>query len=82
MKQFIEATAVRIGTVIQNVCANVDCEVVSLPGGSLIAVLLWLYAIAIAHLSFDRARIQIMSFAFSSKLVAPLDSPDAIPFSP
>jgi hypothetical protein len=46
MKQFIEVTAVRIGAVIQYACANVDFEVVSLPGGSLIAVLLWLYAIA------------------------------------
>jgi hypothetical protein len=46
MKQFIELTAAQIGAVIQNVCANVDFEIVSLPGGSLIAVLLWLYAIA------------------------------------
>jgi len=43
MKQFIEVT-VRIGAVIQDVCANVDFEVVSLPGGSLIAVLLALYS--------------------------------------
>ena len=47
MKQFIESGAVRIGVAIQNVCANVDFEVLSLPGGSLIAVLLWLYATAI-----------------------------------
>jgi hypothetical protein len=44
MKQFIELGAVRIGAAIQNVCAKVDFEVLSLPGGSLIAVLLWLYA--------------------------------------
>jgi hypothetical protein len=48
MKQFIEVTAMRIGVVIQNVCANVDFEVMSLPGGSLIAVLLCLYAIAMS----------------------------------
>jgi len=47
MKQSIEVTAVRVGAAIQYVCANVDFEVVSLPGGSLIAVLLWLYTIAI-----------------------------------
>jgi len=46
MKQFTDLGAVRIGAAIQNVCANVDFEVLSLPGGSLIAVLLLLYATA------------------------------------
>jgi hypothetical protein len=46
MKQFIEFGAVWIGAALQDVCANVDFEVLSLPGGSLIAVLLWLYATA------------------------------------
>ena len=46
MKQLIESGAVRIGAAIQNVCANVDFDVLSLPGGSLIAVLLWFYASA------------------------------------
>jgi hypothetical protein len=44
MKPFIELGA-RVAAVIQNVCANVDFDVVSLPGGSLIAILLWLYAL-------------------------------------
>jgi hypothetical protein len=44
MKWFIELSAVRMGAAIQNVCANVDFDVLSLPGGSLIAVFLWLYA--------------------------------------
>lgn len=44
MKQLIEFGAVLIGAAIQNVCANVDFDVLSLPGGSLIAVVLWLYA--------------------------------------
>jgi hypothetical protein len=44
MKPFIEFGA-RIGAVIQNVCANVDFDVVSLPGGSLIAILVWLCAL-------------------------------------
>jgi hypothetical protein len=43
MKWFIELGAVRMGAAIQNVCANVDFGVLSLPGGSLIAVFLWLY---------------------------------------
>jgi hypothetical protein len=46
MKQFIESGAGRMGAAIQNVWANVDFEVLSLPGGSLIAVLLWFYAAA------------------------------------
>jgi len=46
MKQFIEFGAVWIGTVIHNIAAEIDFEVLSLPGGSLIAVLLWIYASA------------------------------------
>jgi hypothetical protein len=57
LKQFIELGAVRMGAAIQNVCANVDFEVLSLPGGSLIAVLLWLYATAIG--SIGRATTQV-----------------------
>ena len=48
MKQFIELGALRIGAAIQNVGATVDFEVLSLPGGSLVAILLWLHAIAMA----------------------------------
>ena len=44
MKQLIEFGAARIGAVIQDLSTNVDLEIISLPGGSLIAVLLWLYA--------------------------------------
>jgi hypothetical protein len=47
MKQFIDVTAARISALIQYACASVDLEVVSLPGGSLIAVLLCLYAVAL-----------------------------------
>jgi hypothetical protein len=50
MKQFIESGAVWIGVAIQNDCANVDFEVLSLPGGSLIAVLLWFHATAIGSI--------------------------------
>jgi hypothetical protein len=51
MNEFIESGAVRIGAVIENVSANVDFEVLSLPGGCLIAVLLWLYAAAMGRTS-------------------------------
>jgi hypothetical protein len=43
-RQLIESGAVRIGAAIHNVSANIDFEVLSLPGGSLIAVLLWVFA--------------------------------------
>jgi len=46
MKQFIESCAAQIGAAVQNVGATVDFEVLSLPGGSVIAILLWSYATA------------------------------------
>jgi len=46
MKQFIEFGAGWIGAAIHGVVANTDFEVLSLPGGSLIAVFLWIYASA------------------------------------
>lgn len=66
MKQFIEVTAMRIGAVIQNVCANVEFEVMSLPGGSLIAVLLCLYAIAMS--SIRRAATEIRTSGIRPKV--------------
>jgi len=57
MKQLIELGAVRIGAAIQNVYANVDFDVLSLPGGSLIAALLWLYARAAS--SMRRATMRV-----------------------
>jgi hypothetical protein len=51
MKQFIELGAARMGVAIRSVCASVDFEVLSLPGGSLIAVLLWFYATATRYAS-------------------------------
>jgi hypothetical protein len=44
MKQLIESGAARIAAGIQRVGENFDFEVLSLPGGSVIAALLWLYA--------------------------------------
>jgi hypothetical protein len=57
MKQLIELGAVRIGAAIQNVYANVDFDVLSLPGGSLIAAVLWLYARAAS--SVRRATMRV-----------------------
>jgi hypothetical protein len=50
MKQFIQLGATQIGAAIQNISENVDFEIVSLPGGSLVAVLLSLYAIAMGSI--------------------------------
>jgi uncharacterized BrkB/YihY/UPF0761 family membrane protein len=58
MKQFIELGAVWIGAAIQNFCASVDFEVLSLPGGSLIAVLLWLYATVMVFIRGAAAQVR------------------------
>lgn len=49
MKQFIEFGAGWIGAVIHNIVVKTDFEVLSLPGGSLIAILLWIYASAMGR---------------------------------
>ena len=41
---FIESNAGRIAARIQSIGGSFDPEVLSLPGGSIIAVLMWLYA--------------------------------------
>ena len=51
MKRLIESGVVRIGAAIHGLYANVDLEVLSLPGGSLIAVVLWLYAIGLGSIA-------------------------------
>jgi hypothetical protein len=43
MNHFIESSASRIAAGIQTIGASFDPEVLSLPGGSVIAVCLWLY---------------------------------------
>jgi hypothetical protein len=50
MKQVIEVTALRVGALLKDICAQVDFEVVSLPGGSLIAIFFSLYAIAMGSI--------------------------------
>jgi len=44
MLNFIESNAGRIATRIQSIGAGFDPEVLSLPGGSVIALLLWIYS--------------------------------------
>ena len=44
MKKQIESYAARIAASLQNVSADMDPEILQLPGGSVIATLLWLYA--------------------------------------
>ena len=44
MNHFIESSTSRIAAGIQTVGASFDPEVLSLPGGTLIALCLWLYA--------------------------------------
>jgi hypothetical protein len=66
MKHFIELGAVRMGAVIQNACATIDAEVLTLPGGCLIAVLLWLSATAKGSMRRTAAQVR----AFGSKIDA------------
>ena len=47
MKQLMEWAATRIAVASQAAAANVDFEVLSLPGGSLFAAVLWLWATAV-----------------------------------
>jgi hypothetical protein len=44
MKEQLESYAARIAARIQHVSADMDPEILQLPGGSIIAALLWLYA--------------------------------------
>jgi hypothetical protein len=44
MMNFIESNAGRIAARIQSIGSSLDPEVLSLPGGSIIAIVLWLYA--------------------------------------
>jgi hypothetical protein len=44
MHHAIDSAAVRIRAAIHNAAANIDFEILSLPGGSLIAIVLWLFA--------------------------------------
>jgi hypothetical protein len=51
MKRLIESGVVRMRAAIHSLYANVDLEVLSLPGGSLIAVILWLCGIGLGSIA-------------------------------
>jgi hypothetical protein len=44
MMNFIESSAGRIATRLQSIGAGFDPEVLALPGGSVIALAMWIYA--------------------------------------
>jgi hypothetical protein len=56
MKQLTESGAAWICAIVQDICAHIGFDVVSLPGGSVIAILLSLHAIAMG--SVRRAATQ------------------------
>jgi hypothetical protein len=51
----IESAAARIRAAIHN-AAKIDFEILSLPGGSLIAIVLWLYTSAMSFIGRTAAR--------------------------
>ena len=55
MSNFIESSAGRIAARMQSIGANFDPEILSLPGGSVMAVLLWAYATTMLTLTRDKA---------------------------
>jgi hypothetical protein len=59
MLNFIESSAGRIATRIQSIGAGFDPEVLALPGGSVIALLLWAYSGVAVSLSRTAARPKI-----------------------
>jgi hypothetical protein len=56
MKEQLESYAAWVATRIQNVGADFDPEVLSWPGGSLIATFLWVYARGTTALKFVARR--------------------------
>jgi hypothetical protein len=48
MRELIESGAARLAAGIHRAGANFDFEVLALPGGSVLALLLWLYASTLA----------------------------------
>jgi hypothetical protein len=72
VKQLIESGAARIAVGMHSVGAKFDFELLSLPGGSLIAVLFWLYASTMATVTRgtrnpERPRTPLPSVARDSK---------------
>ena len=56
MMNLIESSAGRIAAKIQGLATHFDAEILSLPGGSIMAVLLWAYAHALRFKGQPRLR--------------------------
>jgi len=56
MINFIASSAGRIAARIQSIGGSFDPEVLSLPGGSIIAVCLWLYSSSVVSMKRGAAR--------------------------
>ncbi len=56
MSNLVQSNAGRIAARIQSLGANFDPEILSLPGGSIIAVLIWAYASMAMILKHDRQK--------------------------
>lgn len=69
MMDFIESSAGRIADRIQNIGASFDPEVLSLPGGSVIALALWAYG-GISHSMRSAARRAAVGAAPPAELPA------------
>lgn len=75
MLNFIESSAGRIAARLQSIGGGFDPEVLSLPGGSVIAVFLWLYASAMVGLHRTSRRpavpIAVVPMPAAPRLAAP-----------
>lgn len=49
MKAFINSNTARLVSLLQGLYANCDLETLSLPGGSLIVIISWIYASTAAY---------------------------------
>jgi hypothetical protein len=55
MINFIESSAGRIAARVQRIGAHFDPDILSLPGGSIMAVVLWAYANTVLNLRRSKA---------------------------
>jgi cytochrome c553 len=72
MLNFIESNAGRIATRIQSIGAGFDPEVLALPGGSVIALLLWAYSGVTVSLNRTAARAQASPQPTVARAAAPV----------
>ena len=68
MSRSIESAAARIGTAVHIAVAKIDVDMLSLPGGSLIAIALWLYTSALGSGNDRRVREKSVALGYTSDL--------------